>query len=377
MSFDFLQTQNILFWIVAVIAVVTFFIQLYYYLFVFRKVGLKKNTEFDIPNPTEPVSVIICVQNEADNLKHFIPLILEQNYTEYEVVIVSDSSTDDSDDILEFAKGKYQNLEVRKLIAAGKPAHGKSVVLGVGIKAAKYDKIILTDSNCRPGKNWLKSIAAGLNKSDIVFGYTKYTATKFVRTANFFESLLRLGNALAGKPYISTGENSGFNKELFFSQKGFNSMLRKQDKVEQVFFNSVSDKENTAVVLLPDAINESSLKLSFKDWCMDFLKGMYSQRLFRKNTRHKRLPEIISRTLFYLSIPVAVYFSIQNLYILGGIAGLFLIRLLIQAIIFNSAQKVLTEEKLVLRTIFWDFYSIPVYFFLFLSFRRRKSFSYS
>ncbi|RYE13118.1 MAG: glycosyltransferase, partial [Sphingobacteriales bacterium] len=44
-----------------------------------------------------PVSVIISARNEHDNLAYNLPIILEQNYADFEVVVINDCSVDGSD----------------------------------------------------------------------------------------------------------------------------------------------------------------------------------------------------------------------------------------------------------------------------------------
>jgi glycosyltransferase involved in cell wall biosynthesis len=372
-NFDFLNTQNILLWAVLVVMVVSFGVQLYYYLFIFRKIGLKQRKE--IPEHTEePISVIICIKDESVNLSKILPMILEQDYPEYEVIVVNDNSSDDSEDVLKLAQTQYPHLQIRNLIA-NNSIHGKSVVLGVGIKAAKYNRLAVMDVACRPSANWLKSISTGFD-SDIVVSYTRYNvASKFVRIANYYESLFRLGYALNRKPYTASGENDCFRKGLFF-EKGFNPMLRKPEKVEQVFFNSVMNKKNTSVVLLPDAIVESEKILSFGNWCLECSGNLFSKRLFRRGSRHVKSPEIISRTLFYLSFVVAVIMTIDVTYLEFAIVGMFLLRLIIQIFVFYSTQKQLGEKKLLLHTLFGDLYSIIAYLYVVLLIKHRKVIRY-
>ncbi|WP_257094043.1 glycosyltransferase family 2 protein [Sphingobacterium sp. E70] len=70
--------------------------QLYYILFVYSKLSryqIEPNqTETDLP----PLSVIICAHNEQDNLREFLPSILNQDYTNFEVIVVNDFSTDET-----------------------------------------------------------------------------------------------------------------------------------------------------------------------------------------------------------------------------------------------------------------------------------------
>jgi glycosyltransferase involved in cell wall biosynthesis len=372
-NFNFWDTQNILLWAVLAVMIVSFLVQLYYYLFIFRKVGVRQRKKA-VEHTDVPVSVIICIKDEGINLSKILPLVLEQNFAEYEVIVVNDNSSDDSEEVLKLAQNRYPHLQIRNLVA-NKSVHGKSVVLGVGIKAAKYNRIVITDVACRPSADWLKSVSAGFD-SEIVMSYTRYNNVgKFVRIANYYESLFRLGYALNRRPYTASGENESFRKELFF-ENGFNSLLRKPEKVEQVFFNSVMNKKNTAVVLLPQAIVDSEKTLSFGNWCLECSGELFSRRLFRRGTRHVKLPEIISRILFYLSFVAAIIMTVNVMWLWMSVAGVFLLRLIIQILIFVSTQKALGEKKLTLHTILWDFYSAVAYLNIALLIRHRKTIKY-
>jgi glycosyltransferase involved in cell wall biosynthesis len=353
--------------------VMSFLIQLYYYLFIFCKVGLRQRKE--IPEHIEEsVSVIICVKDESEDLSKILPLLLEQNYPEYEVIVVNANSSDDSEEVLKLAKNRYPHLQTRNLVA-NNSVYGKSIALGVGIKAAKYDRLVVTDIACRPSADWLKTVSTGFG-SGIVTGYTRYIAVdKFVRIANYYESLFRLGYALNKKPYTASGENESFLKEFFF-EKGFNPLLRKPEKVEQVFFNSVMNKRNTAVVLLPDAIVESEKALSFDNWCLECSVSLFSKRLFRKGSRHVKIPEIISKTVFYLSFVAAIVMTANVMWMWISIVGMFLLRLIIQIFVFTLTQKRLGEKNLVMHTLLWDFYSIVIYLYIVLLVRHRKAIKY-
>jgi glycosyltransferase involved in cell wall biosynthesis len=368
--FDFEDTRNILLCATLAVMIVSFLMQLYYYLFIFRKTGLKQRKQ-TTEHTEEPVSVIVCVKDDDVNLSNILPLLLEQNYPEYEVIVVDDNSSDDSEEILKFTQNQYPHLQIRNLVA-NNSVHGKSVVLGVGIKAAKYNRIVVTDVACRPSPDWLKSISTGFD-SEIVISYTRYIAVgKFVRIANYYESLFRLGYALNRRPYTASGENESFRKEIFFA-KGFNPLLRKPEKVNQVFFNSAMNKTNTSVVLLPEAIVASEKHLSFGNWCLEYSLDMFSKRLFRKGSRHVKLPEIISKTLFYISCVAAIIMTVSETWLWVSILGVFLSRLIIQIFVFASTQKRLGEKKLLLHTLLWDFYSVAAYLYVSLLFKHRKA----
>lgn len=58
------------------------------------------------------VSVIIAAKNEAAHLNDLIPLLMEQDYPIFEVLVVNDCSTDESEDLLRSLSGKYDKLKI-------------------------------------------------------------------------------------------------------------------------------------------------------------------------------------------------------------------------------------------------------------------------
>ena len=102
--------QDTLLIIILIIFGTSLIIQFFYYIYFYLRFCTYRNDEKDRIN--EPVSVIICARNEQENLKKFLPSVLEQDYPDYEVVVVNDCSDDDSFEVLgEFLK-KYPNLKI-------------------------------------------------------------------------------------------------------------------------------------------------------------------------------------------------------------------------------------------------------------------------
>ena len=77
--------------------------------------------------PVGPVSVVICARNEMHNLERFLPLILEQDYPEYEVVVVNDASLDESEMLLSNLSARYSHLRYTSIPANEKFTHGKKL----------------------------------------------------------------------------------------------------------------------------------------------------------------------------------------------------------------------------------------------------------
>ena len=79
--------------ILSLVFVVTVFIQLLYFLLIYRKLVFHEELQGEFKSP---VSVVVCGYNEAENWKRLLPLLLEQDYARFEIVVVNDQSTDNT-----------------------------------------------------------------------------------------------------------------------------------------------------------------------------------------------------------------------------------------------------------------------------------------
>src|SRR3954462_8573143 len=86
--------------VVFIILCISLLVQSIYYLFLYLKFVLYKPTSSG-SSPEVPVSVLICARNEVKNLRQFLPSVLEQDYSNYEVIVVNDCSWDETAEYLE------------------------------------------------------------------------------------------------------------------------------------------------------------------------------------------------------------------------------------------------------------------------------------
>jgi cellulose synthase/poly-beta-1,6-N-acetylglucosamine synthase-like glycosyltransferase len=144
--------------------------------------GRKKSSSSSITTgpSTEPVSIIICAHDEEQNLRELIPMLLRQNYHEFEIVVVNDRSNDNTYDYL-LETGRNDS-RVRMVHVDRVPPHvnAKKYSLTLGIKAAKYDLLLLTDADCRPeGDAWISSMSEAFEaRTQFVLGFSPYTKAR-------------------------------------------------------------------------------------------------------------------------------------------------------------------------------------------------------
>jgi len=77
-----------------------------------------------------------------------------------------------------------------------------------------------------------------------------------------------------------------------------------------------------------------------------------------------------------MAVPLAISLTVEIMWLWIPVAGIFLLRLIIQILIFRSTQKALGEKRLVISALFWDIYSIFLYLYIFMLFRQRRAIKY-
>lgn len=106
-------------------------------------------------------SIIMTVYDQAHDLEESLPVVLEQEYEPgYEVIVVDESSTDETPDVLKLLKSKYPHLYSTFLPKPDKRVTRRKQAFNIGIKASKNEWIIITKLNHSPiASDVLKAIA--------------------------------------------------------------------------------------------------------------------------------------------------------------------------------------------------------------------------
>ena len=300
-----------------------------------------------------PVSVIICAKDEADNLRRFLPTVLEQDYPNFEVIVINDGSTDETDHLLRDMVKEYSNLRITFVPVEANNLSTKKLGLTLGIKAAKHDWLLFTDADCVPvSKNWIASMARNFTPStDFVLGYGSYLykpnfLNRLITYDTLFIALQYLGMAIARKPYMGVGRNLAYRKEVFFKQNGFASTLHLASGDDDLMVNKAATANNTRVEISPDSITVSEPKTNYKSWFYQKERHLSVSSFYSDASKFRLSIEPLSRGLFYLSFILALVFG--NLVTILAAIVLFLVRLIIDYAIINGSAKHFGEKKFIL-----------------------------
>ena len=279
--------------------IVVAFIQVIYYGLLFGSFSFK-NEEKKHGNAI-PVSVLICAKNEAENLKQFLPSILNQKYSDFEVVLINDASIDDTLEVMEDFAEKHSNIKIVNVKNIEAFWANKKYALTLGIKAATHDNLLFTDADCKPiSKNWIAEMTKNFStEKTIVLGYGKYKRTKsilnlLVRFETLLTGMQYLSYAKLGSPYMAVGRNLAYTKTDFYNVKGFINHMAIKSGDDDLFIQDAADKNNTVICISAESFTESKAPITFKEWFRQKRRHISTANFYKP--KHKFL-----LGLFYVS----------------------------------------------------------------------------
>ena len=350
---------------------VSILIQLTYYLFVYLKVAVRKEDQIASQGDRlQPVSVIVCARNEEDDLAENLALILEQEYPDYEVIVVNDCSEDNTEQLLAEFKQKYSHLRTTIIKNDGSFLNFRKFANTVGIKAAQHEWLLFTYADCRPqSKQWIASMSKYfVEKKDIVLGYCSYHSSagflnKWIRYDACFTAMQHFAFALLGKAYSGVGRNLAYRKSLFFANSGFAVHAHVLSDDDGLFVNKASKKHNVAVIDVDTARVKSKAHKTFKEWMWQKSKQIASSRFYSGAQSLGLTLEPLSRAFMWLTFAaLMVIFPVFWQYILAG----FLLRMIVFMLIVRAVCIKLNEPGILKYAVFFDFVMPFVHLYLFL-----------
>lgn len=346
---NFLQYRPTTLVLVIVICLaVVLAIQIIYYFCVYGKLifNKKKKQAEDTGSQTEalpPVSVVIAAKNEEYHLKDKLVFFLEQDYPEFEVIVVNDASTDECEYVLKAFSKLYPCLKVVNIVENVNKFRGRKFPISLGIKSAKYDHIVLAGADCVPsGFEWLKNLARNFSgKKEVVLGFCTYTKQKglfkfLLQYDNLTTAMNYMGLALSGHPYRGDGRNIAFKKDLFFKVGGFTKHYNLPLGEDDIFIRNVSTASNTTVSLTPESFLSSDAKHTYKEWKRQKIDRLSTYKYYKPSIKFLLSIPNITTLLFYAFVITLLLLSLPFEYVILAIVIKFVLQILIY---FKSCER--------------------------------------
>ena len=295
------------------------------------------------------ISILITAHDNALELDNHLPTLLSQDYPGiFEVIVVAEKGDGSTEDVLK----RYLNN--RKLYYTFIPDSSrymsrKKLMITLGVKAARYEWILLTEASSTPlSDTWLKTFAKNMtDDTNLVLGYSNYAkeAPAYYRFEQLRNACYCLNKAKGGIAYRTNSNNVAFKKEEFINKGGYRGNLQFLRGEYDFLVNKYAKREQTAV---ETDINSwvVDAKPSKKAWRQLHANYLCVRQQLRRNKRF-RLIYNFDHCMFhlnYLAILLALVFSIlTSRWILTSVAAIMLILTIV--IRSRMVKKVLKRSK--------------------------------
>lgn len=350
-----------------VLALLLLIIQLYYFLGIYSRLHKcsKKQNKFPDNINCPPLSVIIVTKDSATALKENLPLILEQDYPDFEVIVVNDESAGGDEDILKIIETKYHNLYHTFIPKSARYISRKKLGVAMGLKASRYDWVVLTEPYCKPdSKNWLRDMARNfVPGTDIVLGYCNYSSCKGMFAKRIVSDMLInsmrfLGRAANGATYMGMGRNMAFRKEVYETHKGFAKQLQLLRGEDDLFINEIANKDNTKIAVSTDSIMRIPVPEYKRIWYGEKVGYEVTGKLYKGTARISNGFETSTAVLFNITAISCIAYSIVSKDWITASAAGFIFVLRLSIVIFTLIKNAKSMGE-----------SIRGYFFLYILLR--------
>ena len=281
-----------------------------------------------------PVSIVMTVHNQENNLRQNLPALLSQDYPEpYEVIIVDMNSDDGTQKLLERMEQEYMHLHHTFCPDTARDISLSRLAITLGFRSACYDWVLMmTADACPPSHHWLTGMARHMtDEVDAVQGFVCYghphgwTGIKqhFFR---LWQQSLWIPWCTHFAPYRADESCLAYRKSLFMSHQGFASNFSLRYGATDLLVNHNVKPKRIGLALNPQVVLVQNQQ-SQEQW--EQLRMIYMET--RQHMHHSMLYRLwyVTRLhaghLWLLPALYLLLFLHPHIYIMYGLAGLWLL----------------------------------------------------
>lgn len=316
----------------------------------------------------EKVTAIVVVRNEAENIKTLISSLSSQTYANLEIIIVDDSSDDNTLSIIEEFKPK--NLKVLTLSAEERGNSPKKAGVEKAIRLSEGSIIFSTDGDCNLPPRILETYVEYFNdpkthfiSGPVVFKKENAILNK-IQTVEFSSLVGSAAVAIFLKnPIMSSASNMAYRKNTFLEVNGFDGNTNLASGDDEFLMNKIHQRHKNSINFAKnkDCVVETMASHSLNEF--------YQQR--------KRWAGKWSSSISWASKIVAVFIFLVNAYsiyyLLNGTWDVLLFRFLMEFLFLTFVLTFLNRKDAIvyipLTQLLYPFY---VVFFGLISIFPRK-----
>jgi cellulose synthase/poly-beta-1,6-N-acetylglucosamine synthase-like glycosyltransferase len=355
----------------AILISILYFLLLMYYLIGWNRVKIFSETN---ESYEKTISIIVPARNEENNISTTLRQIIEQDYPNhlYEVIIIDDSSDDETISLAEKEILKHSKKPEIRLIKLADGKAGKKQAIEEGVKSSRGDYIIVTDADCVRKKGWLKSISAFAAQTQAKFisapvGFYEEESVFEKMQSLEFSSLIGIGAACIGNnsPTMCNGANMAFDKNTFIEVEGYADVDEVASGDDEFLMHKIHKKYPNRVKFIKhkEAIVSTKAKKNLKDFWKQ------RRRWVSKSTRYKNRIEQGMQLfvwLFHLALMLSFPFALLGILPFESFILLLLVKLFAELLFFIPVLKFFSKHVYLywypLSALLYVFYVVTIAF---------------
>jgi cellulose synthase/poly-beta-1,6-N-acetylglucosamine synthase-like glycosyltransferase len=304
------------------------------------------------PTASEPVgiAVVVAARNEEATLQLLLQDLQQQDYPAgfLEVILVDDYSTDGT-----ALLGKDLPPHFRMIQPAGTTENSsKKKAIAAGVAAATKELILVTDADCRVGKNWVATHAGFYRQTGASFvaapvRYTyQPTLLQVLQTLDFITLQgITAAGVSANFGMMCNGANLAYTKKAFDAVGGFENIDNIPTGDDMLLMHKIWKREPDKIAYLKSnkAIVSTAAVQTWREFIMQRRRWASKTRVYEDKRLIAVLGFVLLLNLFPFVLLVAGFFASKALLILFFF---LLLKGLIEWPFVASVARFFSEQKL-------------------------------
>ena len=347
------STEHIIWIVVGGVAIIQLLYSLIIYHAPYRRSVAERKGNRALSAQRPGISVIISASDCEHLLDKHLPLILEQDYPDFEVIVIDDNSKDETRELLQRLSEKYSHLYSTFTSDSIRYISHKKLSLMLGIKAAKKEWLVFTEPDCYPtSTQWLTTLSSHFTDTiDVVLGYSNYERKRgFANLCYMYDTLQQqlrmLGLTIIGRGYMGIGRNMAYRREIFFTNKGYSRHLDLERGEDDLFINEhIPARRITAAV--GETATVRCVSSNRYSWKTNKLSRIFTRSKFRGIEPHLLSIDTLTRLLLYISVAGGIALSaVHHWWLTLGITlGLWIICFGVRVHAYHRAAQTFGERR--------------------------------
>ncbi|MCR5132069.1 MAG: glycosyltransferase [Prevotella sp.] len=284
----------------------------------------EKNETSENKNTPALTLLITAQHKQAPMLRQHLPEFLNQEYDNFEVVVVAEKGDSDTEDVIN-SFSSNSRLYATYVPDSSRYMSKKKLAITLGVKAAHNEWIVLVDAFCTPsGPQWLATIASYCDDDhNLVIGYNNFDneAKPYYRFERLQQACYTMREALR-TAYRSIEGNIAFRKSEFIAGDGYRGNLQAIRGEYDFLINKYAKRRQTAVAAERNAwvIYDAPTPHAWRNMHIFYT---HTRKLLRRSFRHRLLPfidELALHLTFIAAVATGVFAGLTQRWILLGVA---------------------------------------------------------